>query len=57
LAEQAGGTVTDLAGNPMLCNKPELLNPGFMARSQTNEQLRRGRSTPAGRRRARLAMP
>jgi 3'(2'), 5'-bisphosphate nucleotidase len=32
IVEQAGGTVTDLAGNPMLYNKPVLLNPGFVVR-------------------------
>ena len=31
IVEQAGGTVTDLNGNAMLYNKPELLNPGFVA--------------------------
>lgn len=31
VVEQAGGTVTDLSGNAMLYNKPELLNPGFVA--------------------------
>jgi len=32
VVEQAGGTVTDIDGNPMLYNKPVLLNPGFVAR-------------------------
>jgi 3'(2'), 5'-bisphosphate nucleotidase len=32
IVEQAGGSVTDLAGNPMQYNKPLLLNPGFLAR-------------------------
>ena len=32
LVEQAGGTVTDLDGNPMYYNKPNLLNPGFIAK-------------------------
>jgi 3'(2'), 5'-bisphosphate nucleotidase len=32
IVEQAGGTVTDLEGNPMVYNKPVLLNPGFVVR-------------------------
>jgi 3'(2'), 5'-bisphosphate nucleotidase len=32
IVEQAGGSVTDLAGNPILYNKPVLLNPGFVVR-------------------------
>lgn len=32
VVEQAGGSVTDLAGNPMQYNKPILLNPGFVVR-------------------------
>lgn len=32
VVEQAGGTVTDLDGNPMRYNKPNLLNPGFVAK-------------------------
>lgn len=32
VVEQAGGTVTDLDGNPMAYNKPVLLNPGFVVR-------------------------
>jgi 3'(2'), 5'-bisphosphate nucleotidase len=32
IVEQAGGTVTDLEGNPMRYNKPVLLNPGFVVR-------------------------
>ena len=35
ILEVAGGRVTDLDGNPMLYNKPSLLNPGFIARSET----------------------
>jgi 3'(2'), 5'-bisphosphate nucleotidase len=35
IVEVAGGTVTDLHGNPMLYNKPSLLNPGFVARGQS----------------------
>lgn len=30
VVEQAGGTVTDLDGNPLLYNKESLLNPGFL---------------------------
>jgi 3'(2'), 5'-bisphosphate nucleotidase len=30
VVEQAGGTVTDLDGNPLLYNKENLLNPGFL---------------------------
>jgi 3'(2'), 5'-bisphosphate nucleotidase len=33
VVEQAGGAVTDLDGNPMVYNKPVLLNPGFVASS------------------------
>ncbi len=29
---EAGGTITDLDGNPLRYNKPNLLNPGFVAR-------------------------
>ena len=32
VVEQAGGSVTDLEGNPMRYNKPVLLNPGFVVR-------------------------
>jgi 3'(2'), 5'-bisphosphate nucleotidase len=32
IVEQAGGSVTDLEGNPMRYNKPALLNPGFVVR-------------------------
>jgi 3'(2'), 5'-bisphosphate nucleotidase len=32
IVEQAGGSVTDLQGNPMQYNKPVLLNPGFVVR-------------------------
>lgn len=32
VVEQAGGSVTDLEGNPMNYNKPVLLNPGFVVR-------------------------
>jgi 3'(2'), 5'-bisphosphate nucleotidase len=32
IVEQAGGSVTDLEGNPMRYNKPVLLNPGFVVR-------------------------
>lgn len=32
IVEQAGGSVTDLEGNPMQYNKPVLLNPGFVVR-------------------------
>lgn len=32
VVEQAGGTVTDLDGHPMVYNKPVLLNPGFVVR-------------------------
>jgi 3'(2'), 5'-bisphosphate nucleotidase len=32
IVEQAGGSVTDLEGNPMRYNKPKLLNPGFVVR-------------------------
>jgi 3'(2'), 5'-bisphosphate nucleotidase len=35
VVEQAGGTVTDIEGNPMIYNKPVLLNPGFVARGET----------------------
>ncbi len=34
VVEQAGGTVTDLEGNPMSYNKAVLLNPGFVARGE-----------------------
>ncbi len=34
VVEQAGGTVTDIEGNPMLYNKPVLLNPGFVVRGE-----------------------
>jgi 3'(2'), 5'-bisphosphate nucleotidase len=34
LVEEAGGTVTDLEGNPMYYNKPNLLNPGFIAKGR-----------------------
>lgn len=34
VVEQAGGSVTDLDGKPMLYNKPVLLNPGFVARGK-----------------------
>jgi 3'(2'), 5'-bisphosphate nucleotidase len=37
VVEQAGGTVTDLEGNPMLYNKPVLLNPGFIARGEAKK--------------------
>jgi 3'(2'), 5'-bisphosphate nucleotidase len=33
VVEQAGGTVTNLDGEAMLYNKPNLLNPGFVASS------------------------
>lgn len=32
VVEQAGGTVTDIDGQPMIYNKPVLLNPGFIVR-------------------------
>jgi 3'(2'), 5'-bisphosphate nucleotidase len=32
ILEEAGGLMTDLEGNPMKYNKPELLNPGFLAK-------------------------
>jgi 3'(2'), 5'-bisphosphate nucleotidase len=32
ILEEAGGTVSDLDGNSMIYNKPELLNPGFVVR-------------------------
>jgi 3'(2'), 5'-bisphosphate nucleotidase len=35
IVEQAGGSVTDLEGNPMRYNKPVLLNPGFVVRGST----------------------
>lgn len=38
VVEQAGGTVTDIDGNPMLYNKPVLLNPGFVARGEAKSQ-------------------
>ncbi|HTW48924.1 MAG TPA: 3'(2'),5'-bisphosphate nucleotidase CysQ [Acidobacteriaceae bacterium] len=34
VVEQAGGSVTDLEGNPMRYNKPVLLNPGFVVRGE-----------------------
>jgi 3'(2'), 5'-bisphosphate nucleotidase len=34
IVEQAGGSVTDLEGNPMQYNKPVLLNPGFVVRGR-----------------------
>jgi 3'(2'), 5'-bisphosphate nucleotidase len=34
ILEEAGGLMTDLEGNPMRYNKPELLNPGFLAKSR-----------------------
>ena len=30
VVEQAGGAVTDLSGDPLRYNKPDLLNPYFM---------------------------
>jgi 3'(2'), 5'-bisphosphate nucleotidase len=35
ILEQAGGLVTDLEGNPMIYNKPQLLNPGFLAKGSS----------------------
>lgn len=32
IVQEAGGSVTDLAGNPLLYNKPILINPGFVVR-------------------------
>jgi 3'(2'), 5'-bisphosphate nucleotidase len=32
--EQAGGSIADLEGNPLLYNKPSLLNPGFLAKTR-----------------------
>jgi 3'(2'), 5'-bisphosphate nucleotidase len=32
ILSEAGGSMTDLDGNPMTYNKPTLLNPGFLAR-------------------------
>lgn len=37
VVEQAGGTVTDLEGNPMRYNKQLLLNPGFVVRGQAKK--------------------
>jgi 3'(2'), 5'-bisphosphate nucleotidase len=37
VVEQAGGTVTDIEGKPMLYNKPVLLNPGFVARGEAKK--------------------
>ena len=34
ILEAAGGRLTDLHGNPLLYNKPSLLNPGFVARGE-----------------------
>jgi 3'(2'), 5'-bisphosphate nucleotidase len=37
VVEQAGGTVMDLEGNPMVYNKPVLVNPGFVARGEAKQ--------------------
>lgn len=34
VVEEAGGAVTDLDGNPLIYNKPDLLNPSFMVCGQ-----------------------
>jgi 3'(2'), 5'-bisphosphate nucleotidase len=35
ILEEAGGTVTDLEGNSIRYNKPDLLNSAFVARART----------------------
>jgi 3'(2'), 5'-bisphosphate nucleotidase len=39
LVEQAGGSVTDLAGDPLRYNKPDLHNPPFVAAAEGMAQL------------------
>ncbi len=39
VVEQAGGTVTNLAGDPLRYNKPDLHNPPFMAAAEDAAQL------------------
>lgn len=39
IVEQAGGSVTDLDGNPLKYNKPVLLNPGFVVWGSTTPAL------------------
>lgn len=39
IVEQAGGRVTDLAGDPLRYNKPDLHNPPFVAAAEGMAQL------------------